>query len=64
MCWNRLPGEAVDAPSLEVCKARLDGALGSLVWYQIWRLETLPVAGGLERDDPWVPSNPSHSMIL
>jgi len=31
MCWNRLPGEAVDAPSLEVFKARLDGALGSLV---------------------------------
>ena len=31
MCWNRLPREAVDAPSLEVFKARLDGALGSLV---------------------------------
>ena len=30
-CWNRLPREAVDAPSLEVFKARLDGALGSLV---------------------------------
>ena len=29
-CCNRLPGEAVDAPSLEVFKARLDGALGSL----------------------------------
>ncbi|KFO80085.1 hypothetical protein N303_13849, partial [Cuculus canorus] len=29
--WNRLPREAVDAPSLEVFKARLDGALGSLV---------------------------------
>jgi len=29
--WNRLPGEAVDAPSLEVFKARLDGALSSLV---------------------------------
>ncbi|KGL87711.1 hypothetical protein N301_10916, partial [Charadrius vociferus] len=24
--WNRLPREAVDAPSLEVFKARLDGA--------------------------------------
>ena len=32
-CWNRLPREVVDAPSLEVFKARLDGALGSLVWY-------------------------------
>ena len=30
-CWNRLPRELVDAPSLEVFKARLDGALGSLV---------------------------------
>ena len=30
-CWNRLPREAVDAPSLEVFKARLDGALGDLV---------------------------------
>ena len=30
-CWNRLLREAVDAPSLEVFKARLDGALGSLV---------------------------------
>ena len=30
-CWNRLPREVVDAPSMEVFKARLDGALGSLV---------------------------------
>ena len=29
--WNRLPGEVVDAPSLEVIKARLGGALGPLV---------------------------------
>ncbi|KFQ41086.1 hypothetical protein N332_06227, partial [Mesitornis unicolor] len=29
--WHRLPREAVDAPSLEVFKARLDGALSSLV---------------------------------
>ena len=26
-CWNRLPREVVDAPSLEVFKARGDGAL-------------------------------------
>ncbi|KFV06626.1 hypothetical protein N339_11617, partial [Pterocles gutturalis] len=25
--WNKLPREAVDAPSLEAFKARLDGAL-------------------------------------
>jgi len=30
-CWNRLPREVVDAPFLEVFKARLEGALGSLV---------------------------------
>ncbi|KAK4825565.1 hypothetical protein QYF61_000153 [Mycteria americana] len=30
--WNRLPREAVDAPSLEVFKARLDGALSNLVY--------------------------------
>ncbi|KFV98212.1 hypothetical protein N326_00758, partial [Eurypyga helias] len=29
--WNRLPREAVDAPSLEVFKARLDVALSNLV---------------------------------
>ncbi|KFR11053.1 hypothetical protein N306_07411, partial [Opisthocomus hoazin] len=29
--WNRLPREAVDAPSLEVFKARLDGAPRNLV---------------------------------
>ena len=40
--WNRLPKEVVDAPSLEAFKARLDVALGSLLWW----LATLPVAGG------------------
>jgi len=29
--WNRLPTEIVDAPSLEVFKARLDRALSNLV---------------------------------
>ncbi|KFQ40211.1 hypothetical protein N332_07050, partial [Mesitornis unicolor] len=29
--WHRLPREVVDAPSLEVFKARLDRALSSLV---------------------------------
>ena len=40
MHWNRLPREVVDAPSLEAFKARLDVALGSLVWW----LVTLHVA--------------------
>jgi len=49
----RLPGEAVDALSLAVLKARLDGALGNLVWGRC--------------PCPWqglgfgVPSNPKHS---
>ncbi|KFO82793.1 hypothetical protein N303_15258, partial [Cuculus canorus] len=29
--WNRSPREVVDAPSMEAFKARLDGALGSLI---------------------------------
>ena len=42
--WNRLPKVIVDAPSLEAFKARLDVALGSLVWW----LVTLPMARGVE----------------
>ena len=42
--WNKLPKEAVDAPFLEAFKARLDVALGSLVWW----LVTLHVTGGLK----------------
>ena len=30
-CWKRLPRKVMDALTLEVFKARLDGALGSLV---------------------------------
>jgi len=29
--WNRLPREVVDAPSLEIFKARLDRPLGNLI---------------------------------
>ena len=52
--WNRLPKEAVDAPSLEVFKATLDVALGSLVW----RLATLHIAGGLKFHDHCGPFQP------
>jgi len=45
--WHRLPREAVAAPSLEVFKARLDGALSNLVW---WKTSLL-MTGGLEPDD-------------
>ena len=57
--WNRLPKEVVDAPSLEAFKARLDVALGSLVWW----LATLHIAEGLKLNDV-VLFNPGHSMIL
>ena len=45
--WNRLPREVVDAPSLEVFKARLDGALSNLVRWKV----SLPMAWGLELED-------------
>jgi len=44
--WNRLPREVVDTPHLKVFKARLDGALGSLIWW----LRTLSMAGELKLD--------------
>jgi len=30
-CWNWVPREVVDAPSLEMFKARFNKALGSLI---------------------------------
>jgi len=41
--WNRLPREVVEIPSLEIFKARLDGALSNLVWLKM----SLLIAGGL-----------------
>ena len=52
--WNRLPKEVVDAPSLEAFKARLDVALGRLVWW----LVTLHIAGRLKWDDHCAPFQP------
>ena len=40
-CWNRLPSEAVGALTLEVFKARLDGAFNNLVWREV----SLPIVG-------------------
>ena len=40
--WNRLPREVVEAPCLEVFKARLDETLGNVVQ---WRV-SLPAARG------------------
>jgi len=50
-----LPREAVGAPSLEVLKARLDGALGSL----ICRVAALPTAGGWKWVGFKIPSDPT-----
>jgi len=44
--WPRLPREVVAAPSLAVFKARLDGALSTLVWWKV----SLLMARGLEPD--------------
>jgi len=41
--WNRLPREVVDALSLELLKARLDGALSNLIWWKVYPL----MEGGL-----------------
>jgi len=46
-----LPKEAVDTSSLDVLKARLDGALGSLIWWEAtssgagWSLRSIPNQG-------------------
>jgi len=58
--WPRLPREAVAAPSLVELKARLDGALSTLGWWE----------GPCSWQEVWNwmifkdSSNPNHSMIL
>ena len=49
-----MPKEVMDVPSLEAFKARLDVALGCLVWW----LATLHIAGGLKLDDHCGPFQP------
>ena len=58
--WHRLPTEAVDAPSLEVFKVRLDGALSNLI---SWKM-SLHTAGGWTGSSLKVPFNPNHSVSL
>jgi len=57
---NRLPKEAVDAPSLQAFKARLDVALGSLVCW----LVTLHIAGGWNCVSIVLLFNPGRPMIF
>jgi len=44
MHWNRLSSNVVDAPSLETFKAKLDQALGNLMWLYM----SLLIAGDLD----------------
>ena len=55
-----MPKEAVDAPSLQAFKARLDVALGSLVCW----LVTLHIAGGWNQMSIVVLCNSGHSRSL
>ena len=55
-----MPKEAVDAPFLQAFEARLDVALGSLVWW----LATLHTAGGLKLMIIVVLFNPGRSMSM
>ena len=58
--WYRQFRESVDVPSLEVFKAKLDGVLGSLIWW----VATLPMEGSWNQMIFKVLSNPRHSMIV
>ena len=58
--WIKLLREAVDAPAVEVLKAKLDGDLGSLSWWGT----ALLMAGGWNWVGFEVSSKLSHSMIL
>lgn len=66
-CWNKLPRDFVDSPSLGVFKAGLDEAHGNLTLYLIycwqpcllqgvgtwWSLRVLPAQAVLWFDNPW-----------
>jgi len=56
----KLPREVVDALSLAVFKARLDGAQGSLSWW----VAALPIARGWNEMVLNLLSSSSHSVIL
>jgi len=58
--WNKLYREAADAPSVEAFMAKLDGTLGSLIYW----MATWSTAGTLEMDDLYVPSIQSHSLMI
>lgn len=57
---HRLPREAMDTPSLKVCKDKLNGAVGSLIYW----VAVLPMAGRWNWLGFKVPSKPTHSVFL
>lgn len=58
--WDGWRSEVVDVPSLEASQARLDGALSSVVRWEV----SLPIAGDWNWMILRVPTNPNHYMIL
>jgi len=54
--WHRLPREAVDAPTLDISKARLDGAFRNLGWWK----GSLTMARGWNWMICKVPSSPNR----
>jgi len=64
-CWNSGSERLwMPCPSLEVFKARLDGALCSLGWDYMWWLVALPVVGGWSFMILEFPSYPGHPVVL
>ena len=57
---DRFPSEFVTVPSLEAFKARLDGAVSSLVSREV----SLPAAGGWNEVISEAPSETNHSANL
>ena len=57
--WQGLHREGVEALSLEVFKARLDGAFRNLVSWEV----SLPTSGGWNWMAYNVLSNPNHSIL-
>ena len=58
--WQGLPRAVGDGPSLATFKARLAGALSTLIWVKL----SLPLAGGWTGWPGKGPASPKHAMIL
>jgi len=57
---HRLPRETVDSPFLVVFKARLDGALGSWIWWKV----SMPTAKDWDSIIFKFPSNSNQFVFL